>query len=65
MTERGRLMFSSLEQLQSHLQQRNIQMVDLKFSDLWGRWHQSTIPAHESGAHARPSCYGVSCPGSV
>jgi len=65
MTDHGRLVFSSLEQLQSHLQQRSIQMVDLKFSDVWCRWHHVTIPAHEFGAQARPSAYGVSCPGSV
>lgn len=51
MTEDGRQGFSSLEQLQSHLRQRNIQMVDMKFSDLWGRWHHVTIPAHEFGTH--------------
>ncbi len=60
MTEHGRRVFSTLERLQSHLQQRNIQMVDLKFSDLWGRWHHVTIPAHEFDTRPRPSGYGVS-----
>ena len=33
-TEHGRLVFSTLERLRSHLQQRNTQMLDLKFSEL-------------------------------
>jgi glutamine synthetase len=60
MIEDGRLAFSSLEQLQAHLRLQKIQMVDLKFSDLWGRWHHVTVPAREFGAHPRPSGYGVS-----
>ena len=60
MTEHGRRVFSTLEQLQSHVQQRTIHMVDLKFSGLWGRWHHVTIPAHEFGARPRPAGYGVS-----
>ena len=40
-------MFSSFEEAHAYVGQQGIQMVDLKFSDLWGRWHHVSIPAHE------------------
>lgn len=51
MTANHRLQFSSLEQVQAHLRTNGFQMVDLKFSDLWGRWHHVSIPAYEFGEH--------------
>ncbi|MCX6071917.1 MAG: glutamine synthetase beta-grasp domain-containing protein [Chloroflexi bacterium] len=42
---------ASPQELQAHLDQQHIQMVDLKFSDLWGRWHHVTIPAQGFGPH--------------
>ena len=38
-------MFQTFEQARSYLDEKNIQMVDLKFTDLWGRWHHLTVPA--------------------
>ncbi len=38
-------MFQTFEQARRYLDEQNIQMVDLKFTDLWGRWHHLTVPA--------------------
>ena len=38
-------MFKTLEEAQSYIREHEIAMVDLKFCDLWGRWHHVTIPA--------------------
>jgi glutamine synthetase len=38
-------MFSSFEEALSFIESNSIEMVDLKFCDLWGRWHHVTIPA--------------------
>jgi glutamine synthetase len=51
MTEIGRLQFAGPQDLQAHIDQQHILMVDLKFSDLLGRWHHVTIPAQEFGPH--------------
>jgi glutamine synthetase len=40
-------MFQSFEQAQEYIQQNEIQMVDLKFTDLWGRLHHLTVPASQ------------------
>ena len=40
-------MFKTLEQAQSYVQDNDIQLIDLKFCDLWGRWHHVTITARE------------------
>ncbi len=42
-------MFKTLEEAQAFIGERNITMVDLKFCDLWGRWHHLTIPATQFG----------------
>jgi glutamine synthetase len=44
-------MFSSFEEASAFVRQQNIQMVDLKSSDLWGRWHHVSIPGHEFNAN--------------
>ena len=37
-------MFETFEQAQRYVDENDIQMVDLKFCDLWGRWHHLTVP---------------------
>src|SRR3989304_7953639 len=39
------VMFHSFEEAQSLVRENAIAMVDLKFCDLWGRWHHVTVPA--------------------
>jgi glutamine synthetase len=38
-------MFHSFSEAKSYIQDHQIQMVDLKFCDLWGRWHHVTLSA--------------------
>jgi glutamine synthetase len=38
-------MFKTFEQAQRYVADRAIKMIDLKFCDLWGRWHHLTLPA--------------------
>lgn len=38
-------MFQTFEQARRYVDDHDIQMVDLKFCDLWGRWHHITLPA--------------------
>jgi glutamine synthetase len=40
-------MFTTFDQAQAYVRQNAFQMIDLKFSDLWGRWHHVTIPADQ------------------
>ncbi len=40
-------MFGTFEEAQEHIGREGLRMVDLKFSDLWGRWHHVTIPASQ------------------
>jgi len=37
-------MFSAFEEARRYVEENDVQMVDLKFADLWGRWHHLTIP---------------------
>jgi len=37
-------MFQTFEEALAFIQERSIMQVDLKFSDLWGRWHHVTVP---------------------
>ena len=37
-------MFTTFEEARRHVDENDVQMVDLKFIDLWGRWHHLTIP---------------------
>ena len=39
------MVFETLEEALSYIREHAIAMVDLKFCDLWGRWHHVTIPA--------------------
>lgn len=40
-------MFHTFEQAKKFVEEKTIQMVDLKFCDLWGRWHHLTVPASQ------------------
>jgi glutamine synthetase len=40
-------MFHTYEQVRRYLDEKHIGMVDLKFTDLWGRWHHLTVPANQ------------------
>lgn len=55
-------MFTEITQVKDFINQKAIQMVDLKFCDLWGRWHHVTIPA--SGLDDRLLKEGVGFDGS-
>ncbi len=37
-------MFSTFAEASAFAHERDVQMLDLKFSDLWGRWHHLTLP---------------------
>jgi glutamine synthetase len=38
-------MFRDFSEAQAFVREKSIEMVDLKFCDLWGRWHHVTIPS--------------------
>jgi glutamine synthetase len=38
-------MFQTFDQARKYIDDNQIEMVDLKFCDLWGRWHHLTVPA--------------------
>lgn len=40
-------MFQTFDRAQKYISEKGIQIVDLKFCDLWGRWHHLTIPASQ------------------
>jgi glutamine synthetase len=40
-------MFQDFAQVRRHLDEQGVRMVDLKFVDLWGRWHHVTVPADQ------------------
>lgn len=40
-------MLNSIEEANALIHREGFRMVDLKFSDLWGRWHHVTIPASQ------------------
>jgi glutamine synthetase len=37
-------MFATYEEARRYVDENGVQMIDLKFVDLWGRWHHITIP---------------------
>ncbi|MCP4660474.1 MAG: type I glutamate--ammonia ligase [bacterium] len=39
-------MFETFEEASTYIEEQAITMIDLKFCDLWGRWHHLTLPAH-------------------
>lgn len=40
-------MFSNFDQAQKFIADNAVKMVDLKYADLWGRWHHVTVPASQ------------------
>ena len=40
-------MFKNFDVAAAFVRESNIRMIDLKFSDLWGRWHHVTLSASE------------------
>jgi glutamine synthetase len=40
-------MFQNFNQARKYIIDEKIEMIDLKFCDLWGRWHHLTIPASQ------------------
>ena len=38
-------MFTEFSEASAFIEKHDIQMIDLKFSDLWGRWHHVSVPA--------------------
>ncbi len=38
-------MFSDFQEVRRYIAESETRMVDLKFVDLWGRWHHVTVPA--------------------
>jgi len=44
-------MFETFDQARRYVEERAIQMIDLKFCDLWGRWHHLTVPASQFTPH--------------
>jgi glutamine synthetase len=37
-------MFTSFEEARRYVVENDVQMIDFKFADLWGRWHHLTVP---------------------
>ncbi|MFA6957904.1 MAG: type I glutamate--ammonia ligase [Thermoanaerobaculia bacterium] len=44
-------MLNSIEEANALIHREGLRMIDLKFSDLWGRWHHVTIPASQLDDH--------------
>ncbi len=42
-------MFESFEEAVAYTKEHEIAMIDLKFCDLWGRWHHVTLPVSQFG----------------
>lgn len=40
-------MFSNFAEANSFIREKGIRLVDLKFTDLWGRWHHVTLSSQE------------------
>jgi len=40
-------MFLEFDQALKVIKDNQVEMVDLKFCDLWGRWHHLTIPTRQ------------------
>jgi len=40
-------MFSNFDEAQQYVREQQFKMIDLKFSDLHGRWHHVTVPASQ------------------
>jgi len=40
-------MFTSFDKARTFIADNDVRMVDLKYTDLWGRWHHVTVPASQ------------------
>ena len=40
-------MFDSFDEAKRFVLDHDVKMVDLKYTDLWGRWHHVTLPASQ------------------
>ncbi len=40
-------MFENFEQAEQYVSKNGVRLIDLKFSDLWGRWHHLTVPTSQ------------------
>ncbi|HNT25175.1 MAG TPA: type I glutamate--ammonia ligase [Anaerolineales bacterium] len=40
-------MFKDFDQARRYMDEHGIQMVDMKFCDLWGRWHHLSVPVSQ------------------
>ncbi|MFC1879038.1 type I glutamate--ammonia ligase [Chloroflexota bacterium] len=40
-------MFNYFDQAARYIDEQQIELIDLKFSDLWGRWHHLTLPSSQ------------------
>lgn len=40
-------MFKTFEQVNNYIHENLIKLIDLKFCDLWGRWHHLTVPSSQ------------------
>ena len=55
-------MFTQFSDVSRYLSEQQVHMIDLKFSDLWGRWHHVTLPA--SAFHQEVLTEGIGFDGS-
>jgi glutamine synthetase len=46
----GEDMFRTFAEAENFIKKHSVRMVDLKFTDLWGRWHHVTLSASEFSA---------------
>ncbi len=51
-------MFRDFAEASAYLREHNVRMVDLKFSDLWGRWHHVTLSSSQFNADVMTSGVG-------
>lgn len=42
-------MFRDFDEARRFVTDNDVKMVDLKYADLWGRWHHVTVPAGQFG----------------
>ncbi|NLF13799.1 MAG: type I glutamate--ammonia ligase [Anaerolineaceae bacterium] len=40
-------MFQDFDEAKAFIQEQGVRMVDLKYTDLWGRWHHVTVPVSQ------------------
>ncbi len=59
-------MFQNFDSARNYVDAHHIQMIDLKFTDLWGRLHHLTLPASQftpdlmKAGIGFSKCFGIS-----